>query len=253
MDQEIIKVLQYFNLSQSEAKVYLGTLKIGRGTAYEIAKVADLKRPTVYVLIESLVGKGLVTVRREGNKTLCFPISPRELVDTWKGRVETLESIQPDLNVFYRQSSYQPKVQVFEGYAGVDAVYNELPPLQSKGNEVLLFGSIATILSGFEYLMPKWERAFKNKNNPIRELIFDEPGIDEKYVRKRLAMDNPNYQIRMLPTGQFGKTDNIIWQNKIAIFSLDKELFVTIIESEEIVKTYRTLFDAAWQTAKVIR
>lgn len=252
MTEEIIKILSYFNLSDNEARVYLACLKVGKATAYEIAKEANLKRPTVYVLVDSLVQKGLITTQTEGNKTICLPVAPRRVVDMWKGRVEALEAIQPDLNVFYRQSEYQPKVQVFEGEKGVDAVYNELPPLESKGEEVLLFGSMKAILEGFDYLIPRWERVFKNKRNPIRELVNNEPEALE-YLDKRMTFDNPNYQLRVAQGQPFGKTDNILYQNKLAIFSLDKELFVTIIESEEIAKTYRALFESAWKDAKVVR
>lgn len=52
---------------------------------------------------------------------------------------------------------------------------------------------------------------------------------------------------------QFVQYLSIVWQNKIAIFSLKEELFVTIIESEEIVKTYKALFDAAWEQATVVK
>lgn len=252
MEQEIIKILSYFNLPESEAKVYLACLKVGRGTAYEIAKLTNLKKPTVYVHTDTLVGKGLVTTQQQSGRTYYLPVPPRQIVEMWKGRVEALEAIQPDLNVFYRQSNFQPKVQVFEGQKGVDAVYNELPPLESKGNEVLLFGSVNALRAGFEYLIPRWERAFKNKKNPMRELLYDEKGIED-YIEKRKKFDNPNYQIRMLTSYEFGKTDNIIWKNKLAIFSLDKELFVTIIESEEIVQTYRALFEAAWSSAKIVK
>lgn len=252
MNQEIVKILSYFNLSESEAKVYLAALKVGKGTAYEIAKETNLKRPTVYVIIDSLVQKGLITTQSEKGKTLCLPVSPRRVVEMWKGRVEALEAIQPELNIFYRQSEVQPKVQVFEGEKGVDAVYNELPPLESKGDEILLFGSVRAIEDGFSYLFPRWERAFKNKRNKIRELLNSEPDLD-RYLSQRTILDNPNYEIRVMVEDVFGKTDNIIYQNKLAIFSLNKELFVTIIESEEIVKTYKALFDAAWANAKVIK
>lgn len=252
MNEDIIKILSYFDLSESEAKVYLAALKVGKGTAYEITKVTNLKRPTVYVIIDSLVQKGLITTQPQKGRTLCLPVAPRRLVDMWKGRVESLEAIQPDLNVFYRQSEIQPKVQIFEGEKGVDSVYNELPPLESKGDEILLFGSIRAIENGFNYLFPRWERAFKNKKNKVKELLNAEPDL-ENYLNQRTILDNPNYEIRVMDNDVFGKTDNIIFQDKLAIFSLDKELFVTTIQSEEIVKTYRALFDAAWASAKIIK
>lgn len=252
MSRELQKVLRNFDLSDGEAKTYLSALKLGRATAYEIAKQAGLKRPTVYVFLERLAEQGLVTTERAGAKTLILPTSPDRLVEIWKGRLSALEAIKPELDAFYQKNQYQPKVQVFEGERGVDAIYHELPPEDSEGEEILLFGSVKAITDGFSYLLPKWEKSFANKQNPIRELLNDE-SENKLYVSHRSILDNPQYQIRVMNGDVFGKTDNIIYGNKLAIFSLKEELFVTVIESEEIVKTYRALFDAAWAQARIIK
>lgn len=251
MNQEIQTVLQYFDLDENEIQVYLALLKLGRATAYQVAKSSGLKRPTVYVLVERLAHKGIVTVET-GAKALISPVPPKQLVTIWKSRVASLESLQPQLDALVVQSQYQPRVQVFEGEAGVDAIYRELPPDDSQGEEILLFGSMKAILGEFTYLLPKWEKSFGNKKNPIRELLNDEPE-NTAYIDYQTNLKNPNYQIRVMAQDVFGKTDNIIFRNKVAIFSLDTELFVTVIESAEIAKTYRALFDAAWATAKVIK
>ena len=44
--------------------------------------------------------------------------------------------------------------------------------------------------------------------------------------------------------------DNIIYGNKIAITSVQDDLFVTMIESKEVVETYRSFFELAWQSTK---
>lgn len=248
MNQEIATILQYFDLDESEIQVYVTLLKLGRATAYQVAKASGLKRPTVYVLVERLAHKGVVTVE-SGATSLISPVPPKQLVAIWKSRVASLESLQPQLDALLHKSQYQPRVQVFEGEAGVDAVYRELPPADSQGEEILLFGSMGAILNGFKYLLPKWEQSFGNKKNPIRELLNDEPENAE-YIDYQTNLKNPNYQIRVMQDNVFGKTDNIIFRNKLAIFSLDTELFVTIIESAEIARTYCALFDAAWQTAR---
>jgi sugar-specific transcriptional regulator TrmB len=252
MSRELQKVLRNFDLSDGEAKTYLAALKLGKATAYEIAIEAGLKRPTVYVFLERLAEQGLVTKENAGAKTLILPTSPDRLIEIWRGRLSALEAIKPELDAFYQKNQYQPKVQVFEGERSVDAIYHELPPENSEGEEILLFGSMKAVQEGFAYLLPKWEKSFANKKNPIRELLNDEPE-NAAYLSRRSTLKNPNYQIRVMNGDVFGKTDNIIFGNKLAIFLLKEELFVTVIESEEIVKTYRALFNEAWKSAILVK
>jgi sugar-specific transcriptional regulator TrmB len=47
-------------LTQKEAAVYLALLQTKKGTALTVAKQANIKRPTVYLVLNSLIKKGLV-------------------------------------------------------------------------------------------------------------------------------------------------------------------------------------------------
>src|SRR3989338_1335702 len=224
MNEETLKVLKYFNLSEKEAQIYIASLKVGKGTVYEIAKEANIKRPTAYVLVDSLVAKGLITSHAEKNKTICSPISPKSLLEIWRGRVEALEVISIDLNSYYQKNESKSSVMVFTGEEGIDAVYSELTPRDTKNEEIILFGSIAAFGEKFNHRIPVWKKVVKNKRNKIRELINFENGITD-YAQKMKALNNPNYQIGITKTDILGKCDNIIYGNKIAIFSLKENLF----------------------------
>ena len=52
--------LEEIGLSEKEANVYLAILKVGRGTAYKIARLAGVKTPTTYLMLDDLLKKGLV-------------------------------------------------------------------------------------------------------------------------------------------------------------------------------------------------
>ena len=61
--------LKKIGLSENEAKVYLATLELGSSTAQQIAQKAELKRPTTYVQLETLMKRGLVTSFEKGPST----------------------------------------------------------------------------------------------------------------------------------------------------------------------------------------
>ena len=58
---DLIKNLKEIGLSENQAKVYLACLQLGQDSVLNIAKSAELKRPSVYLLLEELENKGLIS------------------------------------------------------------------------------------------------------------------------------------------------------------------------------------------------
>lgn len=251
MNTEILQTLLSIGLNEKEAKIYLACLQVGPGTVYQIAKLADLKRPNIYVLISGLVQKGLVSAKISGKKTIYTALPPRRLLERWRGKVELLWSVIPDLDAYYQKSAYQPKVMIFEGEQGINSVYSEMTPRGDKKEEIFIFGSLLSLQKKFPIQLKVWGRIVKNKRNLIKELInFDNGAIE--YIKEMKLFNNPNYEGRVTNGNIFGFCDNIIYKSKIAIFSLGKEPFVVVIESEELAKTYKALFEMAWNNAKMV-
>lgn len=251
--EQLSEILEYFALTKLEAKVYLASLQVGRGTAYEIAKKAGIKRPTGYVLASGLVSKGLMTSQEEKGKTWYAPTPPTRLIEMWKGRLAVLEATIPDLNALYRVGTEKPFVQTFEGKIGVDAVYNEMIGVRdTKGDYIRLITNIAAVQKDFNYLVIPWRKTAKDKRNKVHELLNKGPGVLE-YAEGIRALGNPNYHLRQTKTDVLGEGDNYIYKNKVAIISLKNgDLFATVIESEQVAKTYKALFDMAWEVGEKV-
>lgn len=78
--QKIINALISLGLTDKEAKIYLALYKVGQATAYEIAKEAGMKRPTVYVLIEELRKKGLALIVPHQKNQVYIAKDPHEFI-----------------------------------------------------------------------------------------------------------------------------------------------------------------------------
>jgi sugar-specific transcriptional regulator TrmB len=65
--------LQHYGLSQKEAAVYVACLRQGDGTVLQIARQANIKRPTTYVILEDLVTRGLVRSKKDRKSIHYFP------------------------------------------------------------------------------------------------------------------------------------------------------------------------------------
>jgi len=65
---QIISQLKNFGLSDKEISLYLAVLANGPTTATNLARAAGLKRPTVYVLLETLLDRGLLASEKNKGK-----------------------------------------------------------------------------------------------------------------------------------------------------------------------------------------
>ena len=61
--------LQRVGLDERQAKVYLAALELGPSPVQKIAQRAGIPRATVYLVLNDLQGKGLITTYDEGKKT----------------------------------------------------------------------------------------------------------------------------------------------------------------------------------------
>ncbi len=246
---ELENLLQKIGLTSKESKVYLSSLQLGQDTAFNIAKKAEIKRSTCYVILDSLIEKGFVTTLKTKKALLFIPQEPAKLLNMLKEKEDSLNEALPELIGLFNLSPQKPKIQVFQGKTGIETIYQEVIDSLKK-SEVLTFGTLAHFKSAYQNLMKKWYKATKNKRFKIREIITQE-AFSTNYFKKIKENKNLNHQIKFLAKDKkIFDNDNIIYANKLAIFSTKKELFVILIESPAIVNTYRILFDLAWQSAK---
>jgi len=252
MTNELALVLAHFNLSSKEATLYLAALKTGPATAYQLAKETGLKQPTAYVLARELVGKGFLTLETVRNRQHFVPVAPRLIVRAWKGKIESLEAITPELNAFYERSTGAPRALVYEGMDGIERAYLEmLAPRGTGKDEMLLVSNTAAFADPYGHLFPMWQRCARDKRNRIRDLVLDQ-SEGQEYAKIMRGLENPNYEVRLHKGSPFGRTDILIYSSKISFFSFGEHPFATVLESRELSQTLHVLFEATWKNAKVI-
>ena len=76
---KIEKLLKNSGFLDKETAVYLAILEMGRGTVAEISRKACINRSTGYVILDSLAGKGLVSISGKEPKQENIPYSPPKL------------------------------------------------------------------------------------------------------------------------------------------------------------------------------
>ncbi len=242
----MLKELQQFGLSENEAKVYLASLQIGKATADEISKHAGVKRPTTYVQIESLMQKGLMSSVDEGKKTFFSAESPeylKRIVSTQKLETERkeqeLEKLLPELKQVFEHAGVRPKVRFFEGKEGLITIREEM--LKTKEKEWFVIYShdaLSGVFSDNERDLYSKKRIAKNIYSKII------------YTRKEGKFAHESRQLtdrRYFPQEKLNlSSDVVIFDNNIVLMALKEKLFGVIIESEEITKSIKSIFNLIW-------
>ena len=245
----MIKQLQHLGLSDKEASVYMASLELGSDTVQEIANRAEVKRANTYVVIEKLMGKGLMSSVEKGKKTLYQVEDPKQLLrlieeqeDDIKKKEQEFKKHLPELETLFDIAEEKPKVRYFEGKEGLIAIREDY--FKAKDKEVVGFFA----LDEEKKIFSEEERKKANQRRVSKKIKFKllytrEDGKFEK---------NPELTIaRFIPKDKFPLSSSfILYDNKVGIVSLRGKLVGVIIENKEIANTLKSIFDLAWEGAK---
>jgi sugar-specific transcriptional regulator TrmB len=245
----IKNVLSKLDLKDKKADIYLACLESRGLTAYAIAKKMELKRPTVYDILNSLMKEGLVYVSFKKGSKCYYPAEPEVLLKKLRKREEELNEIMPFLNSLYNKpNSKKPIIKYFEGVDGIKEMYGDSLASLKKGEEMLVYCGQDVL----RYL-PKYVDQYVNQR--VKKGIGVR-GIYKKTKELSGYMEKNKEQLRevkIVKAELFPLNNEInIYNNKLAIASYNKEFFGILIESEEIYRSQRAIFELAWMGADKI-
>src|SRR3989338_4026162 len=245
---ELLQVLEEFGLNKNESAVYLSLLQLGQSSVLTIARQTAFKRPTVYLILDSLIEKGLAVVVPKEKKKLFLALSPDRLEEELARKINLIRQALPELSALYRSETAKPSIKFFESNEGMLNVYREITK-RSDIKEILTFFSLELIPKEFKESHELFIKLIKEHKVKVRDIIST-PQSGHFYLEQ--LKNFPNYRVRLAPK-EFGfSSDTIIYGNKIAIFSFKKH-FAIIIEGDDVAKSFKSLFELSWQSAKNFR
>lgn len=253
MENEHKRILEEnYNLSKREASIYLSMIKTGYSSILKISKVTEIKRSTVYITIEGLITKGLVKTIIRGKKKFYLPESPDKMISSLESRKLEIEKISPILKDVYLRKTDRPIINFYEGKQAIRNVYKEA---LSSQKETLWFGSARDMKNEFPEFYD-WQVNIRRRNTNFEGMrdIVNNTKADRDYAFLQNSKKDSRLEVRILPQNLFfPDTDNIIFGNKLAILSIRRDFFATVIENTTVVNAYRCIFELAWSSAKKIK
>lgn len=238
----VIKELESFGLTDKEARVYIAATKFQTFSMADVARASQVKRPTCYIIVESLIKKGFVVAVPDAKLSRYIVIEPSVLLEKKKEQIKTLEVAVTQLNsIRYLSSVEQPTIKLYRGKSGVKEIYLEI--LNDKPKFIASIANpdyLATYL-GSDFLTWWGDRrsaagiyqyALQNKdyekNNPR----------PKGPLRKR--------EVRYLPEDFDTSSMFYLWNHKVGFISNKIEGISFIVSSKEFSELQKRIFDDLW-------
>jgi len=229
-------------LSSNEVKLYLALIENGESTVKTLSEQTGIKRPTVYLTLEELHRKGLVSAIEEGKIKKYAAQDPENLREFFAQRIRVLNKMMPELKWLSNRLSKKPAVRYFSGLEGAKSAY--LETLEEPKSIIKSVGSI----EGASKLGPDFARRY------IRERKKKKIQASSILANTSFARELTHYNIEELreailisPKLLPENTELNIFGHKVAFASYGEEPLGIIIENQQLAHILSTLYDLAYK------
>ena len=241
--------LEKIGLSKQEAKVYINTLKLGIAKASEIAQKSDIKREASYYILKTLQEKGFISEVIKSGVKYYNAVQPKrilEIIEEEKQqKTEFIKDILPDLESLQKIALTRPKIEVYEGLAGLKTVLSLL--IQNKNQTI--FGYVPEKVIDLLPIFSLQFRKRRKENNIFIKVITEKSKLTEELKKK----DKEELREIKFNDSIIKGMDVAVYIQKESIVIIkanEKEQLSIYIKEENVAKLQKSIFMEMWETAK---
>lgn len=247
MKQELlVGVLEELGLSPNEAKVYLAAVALGPTTAGLIARNADIKRTTVYAVMESLMQKGLMAIKLRGFKKQYYAEKPEKLESILELRRAKFKKYLPDLNSLYKIEDGAGIIGYHEGKDAIKNLYWDLLETLKPGDDYYVISLGKSSFDTFKDWFSDYVAARAKLNVHVKVLYPDIPWARE---HKRLETAH-KIKVKWLPPGAKFVSNLTITPTRAFIHNFDDPMIGIVIENKNTIQVFQQMFEVMWAAGK---
>jgi HTH-type transcriptional regulator, sugar sensing transcriptional regulator len=255
-EQQLISHIEDLGLSNKEAKVYVACLSLGPSAVQRIADQSGIKRVTTYVILESLVGLGLMSQTVKGKKTYFIAEDPSNLKRLIEKRERELDEqkhnfkqILPELEGLKSLPKDSPSVKFYDSAAGIRTILHNFIQEGRNASVQRVYG-----FSNLDEVYRYFPEFRTNHANPERT----KAGIRSRFLYT--SSEGPimkdfdkvdNRESRWVPSDKYPVEGDftIVGDNVMMLaFGGNHPVGVTV-SSREMAQGLRVAFDLAWEAA----
>lgn len=247
---EVKHLLVYIGFTSSEASVYLALLDLGLTTTGPIIKQAGISQGKVYVILDRLLNKGIVTYTIKSGTKHFQAKDPQTLLVLFEkieqevsDKKKNLLAILPQLKAKHDSMRYEKQVEIYEGFKAMKMLYTLL---LEKGKKMFIIGATASIPRVIEEYFMSWHKKRIEKKIYIQFIYGEER---KKYASNR--EDMPYTDVRYLDLPVSPSWTTVVEDYVVTVTMIDeKNITCFLIKNATVAKSQREYFGALWKQAK---
>ncbi len=247
MDQDLIKLLETTGFTEKEAQVYLALVELGTGNVTDISKITKLKRSIIYVILEGLMKRGYASELPNLKINTYQATDPTVILSQLKNVAKNFSEMLPMIRTLGSNGKNKPKISYHDTREAILKIWESM----SFEDDIFYVYSCERSEQYFPGITDRWAKGYNKKVFPIgnRHLVPNNKN-EVEIAQKFLAVGE---RVRFLEDLKGIGMDFSLYSNKIAITSLEENPFIVVIESEELAKSIRPIFEIAWAKGKELK
>lgn len=244
--------LREIGLTDGEINVYMALLELGSSTVGPIIRKSGVSGSKVYIILDKLIKKGLVSSIYKGNVRYFEAESPMKIneyieqkeIDIKKQK-EEFQKILPKLLLKKELTkAKQSKMVVYEGWEGTKTAFNDILQTLHRGDKYYVIGVPETSKRSQRFML-RFYRIRAKKGIGVKVLMNSGT---RKIGNQRKKI--PFTEIRYLPKDMLTPATLNIYSDKTIISMGKTEPKITIlIRSDEITQSFKTYFNLLWKSS----
>ncbi|MCC6520841.1 hypothetical protein IT403_02585 [Candidatus Nomurabacteria bacterium] len=241
---QTIEILKDIGLTENEARVYLACLGLGSTTALSIARTTEIKRPTVYTVLESLQARGLVSTELHGFKKKFVAERPEKLEEVLELKKNKFKTLLPQLQAMQNAQDDGGFIRYFEGMEGIKSVYESMIRDIKPHEDYSVIGNMDKLLPLDQKFFEDFFSRRAKLNINLRILVqHNEAGDWFKKFEK-----NINAKVKYLPETTKLNTNLVMIPRRMLIHELTEPIKGIVIENKRTIDMQRELFEIMWNS-----
>ncbi|KKP80171.1 MAG: hypothetical protein A2271_03730 [Candidatus Moranbacteria bacterium RIFOXYA12_FULL_35_19] len=246
--ENLDKNFEYLGILGKEKDIYLALLKLKKATVAQIARLAEVKRTTVYHCLDSLLGKNLVVQIILDNKKFYVAEDPEiSLNNLLEERKKIIQYSIPELKNIFGAGIYQPEIKIYRNISGMKKLFEDALTNKEKKERYYLSDFNLEELMGKEFVDDFVERRIKTgiKSQALRSFKY-KPEREAGIIHAKELRE-----VRFVPEEIIIKPYVCIYDDKVAMISTKEEKLGFIIQSHEFAEAQKAIFDMIWNSVAI--
>src|SRR3989338_2488727 len=243
--------LQQIGLSEGESKVYLALLTLGATKTGSLAKEAGVSSSKVYKILDRLEKKGLVGHVIKAKTKHFKAMEPRRVLDFLDNKEQELQEQKmiakqflPQLEQQQKQSQQKTEATLYEGFKAISNFFRNILDELKSGEEYFVMGAYYGVdAPGIRSFFYNFHAERAKKKIKVNMLANFETKGNLVETTKICS------EIRYLPQYFVSNMSIVFYKRKAFIFFLTKDPRAFLLESDEVVQSFKTYFNTLWKIA----